>query len=131
MRSKSYYKVNALIHQNHRKKLARKTFIFPLLKYIVLWALGPGAQLGYLYSTCTIHLYYTFVLHPCTTHICLLYKGTDVYSFIHRIEYNYSIFLTLPNEIPDPDAKKPNDRDDEEVLNKMQRNPRSRYQLFH
>ena len=79
-----------------------KHFHLFLLKYIVLWALGPGAQLGYLYSTCTIHLYYTFVLHlyytfvlhPCTTHICLLYKGTDVYSFTHRIEYNYSIFLT-------------------------------------
>ena len=28
-------------------------------------------------------------------HICLLYKGTDVYSFIEEIQYNHSVFLTL------------------------------------
>ena len=30
----------------------------------------------------------------CTAHICLLYKGTDVYSFFHEIQYNCSVFLT-------------------------------------
>ena len=50
--------------------------------------------------TCIAHLYsyYTLlviVLHfTCTAHICLLYKGTDVYSFIYEIQYNYSVFLT-------------------------------------
>ena len=40
--------------------------------YIMLWDLGPV----YLYST--LYLYRTHI--TCTAHICLLYKGTDVYS---------------------------------------------------
>ena len=42
--------------------------------YIVLWALGPTRLLVQ-----HIFLYYTLVY---TTHICLLYKATNVYSII-------------------------------------------------
>ena len=33
----------------------------------------------------------------CTAHICLLYKSTDVYSFIIKYNIIHSVFLTQPN----------------------------------
>ena len=35
-----------------------------------------------------------YLYYACTAHICLIYKGTDVYSFIYEIQYNHSVFLT-------------------------------------
>ena len=63
---------------NHRQTI--------LLTYIVLWILGPTRLLVQ-----HTFLYYTLA---CTTHICLLYKGTHVYSIISEIQYNHSVFLT-------------------------------------
>ena len=42
-----------------------------------------------MYSTLVLVLHST-----CTAHICLLYKGSDVYSFIQEIQYNLPVFLT-------------------------------------
>ena len=57
-----------------------------LLTYIMLWALGPTRLLvQHTYSCTTLYLYQTHML-TCTAHICLLYKGTYVYSLI--MKYN-------------------------------------------
>ena len=42
-----------------------------------------------MYSTLVLVLHST-----CTAHICLLYKGSDVYSLIHEIQYTLTVFLT-------------------------------------
>ena len=51
---------------------------------------GFQAQLLYLYSTLVLVLYFI-----CTAHICFLYKGTDVYSFIMKYNTNILVFLTI------------------------------------
>ena len=42
--------------------------------------------------TCIAHI---IVLHmlTCTVHICLLYKGTDLYSFMIKYNIIHSVFL--------------------------------------
>ena len=59
-----------------------------------------------MYSTLVLVLHST-----CTAHICLLYKGSDVYSLIHEIQYNYSVFpdeAHIPSvAVPDPPVVAP------------------------
>ena len=57
-----------------------------LLMYIVFYY-GLQAQLLYLYSTLVPILHFT-----CTAYICLLYKGTDVYSFLMKYNTIFQYF---------------------------------------
>ena len=65
---------------------------------IMLWALGPTRLLVQHTLTCTAHIFI------CTAHICLLYKGTHVYSLIKI--YN-TIKQPLSVELPTSSSHRP------------------------
>ena len=69
-----------MFHKNFEKK--KNNPISYLLTYIMLWALGPSRLL-------VLVLYFI-----CTAHICIIYKGTDVYSLIKKYNTNHLVFLT-------------------------------------
>ena len=61
----------------------------------MFWIVNVHSVMGFRSNqiTCIIHI---IVLHMLTytTHICLLYKDTDVYSFMRKYNIIHSVFLT-------------------------------------